>query len=163
MQCRHITRLQLTGSDVVLFGLVQLWLLIVAEGPIIERLKMWVIEFNCLGVVGNRMFIISIFAVCEPPIVIEVSFARFKLNSDRKTFDCLFEVRFPYCSRWRRFGAQPVSLRCSHLSPTQTTRVYHRRNHGWTTPWNGMGIFLRPACSIESQVGSRLACAPNNP
>lgn len=38
------------------------------------------------------MFIISIFAVCEPPIMIEVSFARFELNSDRKTFDCLFEV-----------------------------------------------------------------------
>lgn len=87
VQRGDIILLQLTRLQVVVLSLVELILLIVAEGSIIEGLEMLGVELNCSGVIVNSFLVVAILAVRETPIMVEISLATFKVYRDRKAFD----------------------------------------------------------------------------
>lgn len=76
MQGRNIILLQMACLEVIVLSLVQLILLVVAEGPIVERLEVLWVQLDCFRVVVNSFLVVAILAVSEASIMVKVSFAR---------------------------------------------------------------------------------------
>lgn len=73
MQRRDVALLQPNGLDVVSLSLLQLTHFVPAEGPVVERLEVGIVQLDSPSVVLDRILVIPLLPVGEPSIVVEVS------------------------------------------------------------------------------------------
>ncbi len=95
MQSGDIVLLKRNSLNIVLLCLFELSNFIPAKCPIIEGLKMRLIELDCTRVILDSTHVLSLFAICKTSIVIEVSFCALKLDGFRETLNSLIKVTFP--------------------------------------------------------------------
>ena len=95
MHRTHIPRVQPYSPLVVLLSLFLHPHLVIAKRPVVERLKMRVVDTYGHGIVIYGLFVLFELSECKPSIVVKVSLVGLELNGLGETLDGSLEVAFP--------------------------------------------------------------------